>query len=197
MVSVFQVWLADENRTVWLYVSDEGFTLTSVDWLNCEIDYDDKMVVETVNISDLPSKDSDYYELYRECLFEYVKKDCLHSDPTEICISLLPAELYNTMSVGYLQWLHEDERDSVLTDGYKIIEDVYYCPGDPDIIACKKLLDYMHKEMAKMDGSEAEIDAFYSLPISITVGDQKFDTAMSAAMFSGLEDCLKYFIDQY
>lgn len=87
MISVFEVWLPDENRTVFVNVGEEYCTVTTVNHImsDLEIDDFDKITVATLNYK--ASSDStvtnEYFELCRYCLFEYLKKDCKYMGYTE------------------------------------------------------------------------------------------------------------------
>lgn len=80
MVSVFEVWLPDENRTVFVNVGEKYCTITTVNHIMSDIEIDDfdKITVATLNYkeSDDCTVTNEYFKLCRHCLFEYLKKDC-------------------------------------------------------------------------------------------------------------------------
>ena len=76
---------------------------------------------------------------------------------------------------------------------------------EPDAKAAANMLRYLYSQPFMSDVNlnttdEELLDAisldFYALPVSITVGNMNIKLDMSAAVFTGLEDCLKYIIDQ-
>lgn len=77
MVSVFEVWLPDENRTVYVNVGERYCTITTVNHIcnDIQIDDFDKITVDTVSYddNDISSK---YFDMLRYCLFEHLKKHC-------------------------------------------------------------------------------------------------------------------------
>lgn len=76
---------------------------------------------------------------------------------------------------------------------------------EPDAKAAANMLRYLYSQPFMSDVSLSTTDEelfdalandFYDLPVSITVGNMTIKLDMSAAVFTGLEDCLKYIIDQ-
>jgi hypothetical protein len=78
---------------------------------------------------------------------------------------------------------------------------------EPDAKAAANMLRYLYSQPFLSDikpnateEQQALFDAlsndFYDLPVSITVGNMTIKLDMSAAVFDGLDDCLKYIIDQ-
>jgi hypothetical protein len=78
---------------------------------------------------------------------------------------------------------------------------------EPNAKAAANMLRYLHKQPFISDFNpnatdeqqelyDALANDFYDLPVSITVGNMSIKLDMSAAVFSGLEDCLRYIIEQ-
>lgn len=78
---------------------------------------------------------------------------------------------------------------------------------EPDAKAAANMLRYLHSQPFMSDFYpnatdeqqelfDALANDFYALPVSITVGSMTIKLDMSAAVFTGLDDCLKYIIDQ-
>lgn len=78
---------------------------------------------------------------------------------------------------------------------------------EPDAKAAANMLQYLYSQpfMSDLhpnatDEQQELFDAlandFYDLPVSITVGNMTIKLDMSAAVFTGLEECLRYIIDQ-
>ena len=78
---------------------------------------------------------------------------------------------------------------------------------EPNAKAAANMLRYLYSQSflsdIKPNATEEQqelFDAlandFYDLPVSITVGNMTIKLDMSAAVFTGLDDCLRYIIDQ-
>lgn len=79
MVHVSEVWLKDENRTVFVYVGDEDVSMHTVDYIRNDIEVNDydELLVEAANWKNPDfAKCCKYFDIFRECLFEYLKRDC-------------------------------------------------------------------------------------------------------------------------
>ena len=125
MISVFEVWLPDENRTVFVNVGDECCTITTVNHImsDFEIDDFDKITVATLNYkeSDDCTVANKYFELCRYCLFEYLKKDCKYMGYIESLpfIWLLPV-FQQQISDLERQFVEYEYGDYFDTDGYHV-----------------------------------------------------------------------------
>ena len=125
MVSVFEVWLPDENRTVFVNVGEGDCTITTVNHImnDIEIDDFDKITVTTLSYRepDEYAVTNDYFELCRYCLFEYLKKDCMYgcyreSLPYEW---LLPAFKVQVLLIER-QFVEDECSGTFDTDGYHV-----------------------------------------------------------------------------
>ena len=125
MVSVFEVWLPDENRTVFVNVGEGDCTITTVNHImnDIEIDDFDKITVATLSYRepDEYAVTNDYFELCRYCLFEYLKKDCMYgcyreSLPYEW---LLPAFKVQVLLIER-QFVEDECSGTFDTDGYHV-----------------------------------------------------------------------------
>jgi len=78
---------------------------------------------------------------------------------------------------------------------------------EPDAKAAANMLRYLYSQPFISDFKpnatdeqqelfDALANDFYDLPVSITVGNMTIKLDMSAAVFTGLEECLRYIIDQ-
>ena len=63
MVSTFQVWLEDENKTVFLHMNEEGGTLATCDYINHEIEFVEDMMLDNFYAESI-GDDNKYLELY-------------------------------------------------------------------------------------------------------------------------------------
>lgn len=197
MVNITTIFDLTNKKTLYVMINEEGGTLCSADYIRFDVDYDEVDTIDYFSYDTIEPQHC-FFELYQDCWREYAKADFKHfKNYSRVPIKFLPEDLKSQLTSDYIAWCNDESDGCVESNGNNVVIDYNYCPPDPDIIAAKNLLDYMHEAFADADNSQEELDAFYSLQISITVGDKKFDTAMSAAMFTGIEDCLKYFIDQY
>ena len=123
MVSVLEVWLPDENRTVFVNVGEGYCTITTVNHIISDIEIDDfdKITIATLSYRDVDdfTVTNDYFELCRYCLFEYLKKDCMYGCYREA----LPYE-----------WLLPVFKDQVLLIERQFVEDE--CSGTFDTDGC-------------------------------------------------------------
>ena len=125
MISVFEVWLPDENRTVFVNVGEEYCTITTVNHImsDLEIDDFDKITVATLNYkeSDDCTVTNEYFELCRYCLFEYLKKDCKYMGYFELLpfVWLLPVYQQQISSLER-QFVEDEYGDYFETDGYHV-----------------------------------------------------------------------------
>ena len=125
MVSVFEVWLPDENRTVFVNVGEGYCTITTVNHIMSDIEIDDfdKITVATLNYkeSDDCTVTNEYFELCRYCLFEYLKKDCKYMGYTEsLPFVWLPAVYQQQITNKERQYVEEVFGDYFNTDGYTV-----------------------------------------------------------------------------
>ena len=125
MVSVFEVWLPDENRTVFVNVGEGYSTITTVNHImsDLEIDNFDKITVTTLNYteSDDCTVTNKYFELSRYCLFEYLKKDCKYMGYIESLpfVWLLPVYQQQISDVER-QFVKDEHGGCFDTDGYHV-----------------------------------------------------------------------------
>lgn len=126
MISVFEVWLPDENRTVFVNVGEDYCTITTVNHImsDLEIDDFDKITVATLNYkeSDNYTVTNEYFELCRYCLFEYLKKDCKYMGYAESLpfVWLLPV-YQQQISDLERQFVEDECGDCFGTDGYIVV----------------------------------------------------------------------------
>lgn len=87
------------------------------------------------------------------------------------------------------------------------IQELLNSATEPDAKAAANMLQYLYSQPFLSDIkpnatdeqqklSDALANDFYNLPVSITVGNMSIKLDMSAAVFTGLEECLRYIIDQ-
>lgn len=126
MVSSFMIYDSTAKRTLFVLCTEEGGTIATADYIMNDIEYSDDLVIDMANFYELKPTD-DYFELYRECLAEHVKKDCQYFSST-ICVPyiLLADELKNQLSVDYINWHESELGDQFETDGTRIIYNKEY-----------------------------------------------------------------------
>lgn len=125
MISVFEVWLPDENRTVFVNVGEEYCTITTVNHIMSDIEIDDfdKITVATLNYKETDdcTVTNKYFELCRYCLFEYLKKDCKYMGYIESLpfVWLLPVyqQQISDLERQFVEYEYGDYFD---TDGYRV-----------------------------------------------------------------------------
>lgn len=128
MVSIFNVWLEDERRTLAALVNEEGGTLAAVDYVSHDVDYDESMDLQTFTVDDLTTGNH-YFELFKYCWMEYVKKDCKYFKTTyHIPLILLNNDLLATITRHYYNWHIENVGDRFESDGYTIYKEDGYKP---------------------------------------------------------------------
>ena len=125
MVSVFEVWLPDENRTVFVNVGEEYCTITTVNHImsDLEIDDFDKITVATLNYNDSDdcTVTNEYFELCRYCLFEYLKKDCKYMGYTKsLPFAWLLPVYQQQITNKERQYVEDVFGDYFNTDGYRV-----------------------------------------------------------------------------
>lgn len=134
MVGIFEVWLPEKKQTVYVYVNEEGYTTSVVDYIRHELeihDYDE-LTIETGDWGRITGYET-YFELYRHCLNEYIKSDCRYFKYTrQLPQHLLSDELQNQITAEYQQWMEANEYDLFETNGEKIIVSEYYEQDDED-----------------------------------------------------------------
>lgn len=125
MVSVFEVWLPDENRTVFVNVGEGYCTITTVNHIMSDIEIDDfdKITIATLSYRDVDdfTVTNDYFELCRYCLFEYLKKNCKYMGYTEsLPFAWLLPVYQQQISDLERQYVEEVFGDYFNTDGYTV-----------------------------------------------------------------------------
>lgn len=199
MVSTFQVWLEDENKTVFLHMTKEGGTLATCDYINHEIDIVEDMMLENFNV-ELIGDDDKYLELYRYCYFEYLKKDCIKFRTSySVRLIMFPTEYLSNIRNEYIEWHLENIGDCFETNGYELILDPSYVEPDPEILEAKAMLQYMDSVFDEWHEAfdESLNEKFYNLDASVTFGEKTFAIKNCAAIYEAIQSCLKEFIDNY
>lgn len=199
MVSTFQVWLSDENKTLFVHVHEENVTLATCDYINNDIDYDERMQIENVRIEEL-DKANKYFELYRYCVLEYIKRNCKrYNYKVYLTYDMLPDNLQQELTAEYLKWHYENIGNTFETDGYDLFLSEEYIELDPEIIQAQEMLQYMEDVMDEWHNAfdESLNEKFYNLDAIITFGEKTFAIKNCAAIYNAIQSCLKEFINNY
>lgn len=194
MVGIFEVWLPDEKRVVYALTNEEGCTLSVVDYVSNELevhDYDELMI-DSVDWGRTTGHEK-YFELYRHCLNVYTKSDCKYFGYTRgLPYHLLSDELQSQITAEYRQWFEANEYDSFDTDGEKIIVHPDYEPiTDED-----KLLKAV-KELKRWHDTIAGVEEYYNEKYKLEFAGHKIELPFMASSWTGVDDLLKYVIDQW
>lgn len=121
MVSSFMLYDDTAKRTLFMLLTEEGGTIATADYVMQEVEYSNDLIVDMANFDVLQPTD-DYYELYRQCLAEYIKKDCSYNCTTvELRYEMLSDELRSQISDEYLRWHKAEIGNRFETDGKRII----------------------------------------------------------------------------
>lgn len=122
MISVFEVWLPDENRTVFVNIGERYCTITTVNHIcnDVQIDDFDKITVETLSY-DYNDASSKYFDMLRYCLFEHLKKHCK-------CMNYKDDLPFEWLLPVYQEQVRDSERvytenecsGTFATDGYRV-----------------------------------------------------------------------------
>lgn len=128
MVSFDQIWLPDENRTIFATTNEVGSCFYTADVYFGGID--DLEPFEWLSVEcDANIKDHRYYELFRELLHLFAIDDWKYShNTTGLPYVLLTDELQEQVSDHYKHWCENEERIDFETDGEKIVIDANYIP---------------------------------------------------------------------
>jgi len=205
MVSTFEVYLKDENKTVFINVNEEGLSMASVNHIGRGIDYENEMSLNDCGIDDLTEMHQ-YFLLYKECLLEYTKRDCAtYHTKTWLPLRLLSVDLVKQMTPGYIAW-SEENVGMYETDGIILYKDSSYEPpilkkvvSDPQVLKAKMIIKSMDAAMSIWQENSSPIDEadFYDKTTVVGFGDKLAVFNNGAAVYTAIYDAMKYIIDQY
>lgn len=102
MVGFAQVWLPEENRTVFVNVNGEGCSFWPVDAFHGEID--DVTSFADISAMDSSGVDDKYFEVARECMRLFLH----HDGPVELPYAWLPEAVKVQITEEYTEWLQEN-----------------------------------------------------------------------------------------
>lgn len=125
MVSVFQIYLIKDNRTVFVNCGENTASMTTVDYVNhFEPEDYDQITIESVDFScDIDNYGTPviYESVFRYCLFEWIKSDCKHYGyRTGIHYDWLPMAVQMSISDLQKDFVNDECNGTYYTDGYHV-----------------------------------------------------------------------------
>lgn len=162
MVNITDVWLPDENKTVYVYTNEDGCTIATADYIRHCLDVDDcnEFIMDSLYYCDLTAdqiKAHNYFELYRDCIFEFTKQYCKYFKcKRALPYCLLSKEMQSQITAEYRTWFEENVSEKFAIDGDKVILSSGYKPYKPLQTEKEKLVfalwqfKYAHRQLAKV-----------------------------------------------
>lgn len=208
MVGIFEVWLPEKKQTVYVFVNEEGYTMSVVDYIRRELDIHDydELMLEYGDWGRVTGYEK-YFELYRHCLNEYVKSDCKYFKHTsQLSHHMLSDELQSQITEEYNQWMIANEYDAFETDGEKIIINPYYEEPSYDEYdeALQRTLDRLLQDVKDFDKWHADVAADYDVRESlydkdylITLADRSVRIPFNADTWDAMDNLLKRAIEEW
>ena len=194
MVGIHEVWLPAEKRTVYVYTNEEGCTITLVDYIRNEIEADDydEVTLDYVDFGRITGHEK-YFELYRHCFNDYLKKDCQYFKYTRsVQPMLLSDDLQSKISATYLEWLHTEGDDLVETDGEKIVVNEFYQFAED---MGKKL--HTIKEFQQWHNTIAGDEKYYDSWYKLKFADYEVELPFNADVWDAIDTLLKNTIEEW
>lgn len=185
MVGIHEVWLTEENKTVYVYTNEEGCSMVAVDYIRNDLDIDDydELIIDFSDFATMTGHEK-YFELYRHCLNQYTKDDCKYFGYTR-CISyhLLSDELQETVDADYLVWLEAEYDGLVETNGLTTFENALYVQAD-------NLLESI-KEFDRWHETAADVDEFYDRDYTLEFAGHKVTLPYNADVWDAIDTMLE------
>jgi hypothetical protein len=194
MVGIHEVWLPAKNQTVYVFTNEEGYTMSTVDYIRNELDVDDydECMLEYGDWGRVTGHET-YFELYRHCLNEYTKSDCQAFKQTrELPYYLLSDELQSKVTTEYRQWLEAEGIDTIETNGEDIIEREIYVV----IVDDEKVLKPI-REFQRWHDSIAADEKYYDCDYTLTFADKKITLPFVADVWDAVDHMLTNIIENY
>lgn len=213
MVHITDVYNKQSKTMQYVYINEEWLIVSSYDYIRNELpdgtDCDDFMVasIEMQYLTHEPSFDNhrmndlpeDVVELLFDCLTLFIREWCKYTKDNFVCrLDSLPNELYDKVSREYSHWLAENELDPI-TDGYDIIVDPRYTAlleaDTPNGNVAKELQQHLVESIKRLSDDEEEREEFYREKLQIIYCGKLFTFENGADVYNGLEDFVKFIID--
>lgn len=203
MVGISTVWLPQLNQTLYAVVNDECAAIYTVDHIRQDLDINDYDDV-TLDLMYWSAHEytSRYYDLYRDCRFEYLKSDCKacgrnvfldYDELTEDMKGTFSTDMFEYMANNGLQYE---------TDGYKALTPRCIEKADqalePAAQDMQHFISLVEMEYAKVDyDNEADTQRFYDMDVTISFGPHTFKGHNCSAIYEALQACAETFIENY
>lgn len=132
MVGITEVWLPEENRTVFVYVNDHDCVVTPVDFIRKDIDVNDyeESAVDVLDYNELTGAQivqNKYYELYRYCISKFIVDDYKKFKTCNLLpFVLLSDDLQRQVTPEYRIWHEKNVGRLYRTDGIHVMLDGSY-----------------------------------------------------------------------
>lgn len=123
MVSVFQIYLIDQNRTVFVNCGERSAYMTTVDYVNhFDPDDYDEITIEWVDFTQgMSAEICTYYDVFSHCLYEWLKSDCKHYHyRMGIHYCWLPEAVRVQISTQQKDFVEDEMGGDFYTDGYYV-----------------------------------------------------------------------------
>lgn len=188
MVGVFEVRLPEKKQTVYVFVNEEGYTMSVVNYISNELEIDDydELMVEYGDWGRVTGHET-YFELYRHCLNEYTKSDCRYFKYTrQLPHHLLSDELQSQITADYQRWMDSNEYDSFETDGEKIIVNPIYRVASSD----EEMLEAI-KEFKRWHDTIAGCEEYYEEMYKLEIAGHKIELPFMADVFDAVDTMLE------
>lgn len=196
MVGVSTVWLPERKQTVYVFVNEEGYTMSIADYIRNDLDvYDyDELVIAQGDWGRITG-DECYFELYRHCYNEYIKSDCRYFQyHTEVPYMLLSDELQKQVDADYLVWLESEHGRDVETDGFNVFIASDYSDMLCDTAARKDVDDFRswhHDVPSYMHDGTSVFDKDYIIKFA----DKEIRIPFNADTYDAMDTFLKSVVD--
>lgn len=172
MVSVFEVELPLEKRTLYVNVGEYSIGLYTHDFISTEVEFDISCLLYDCTFEEL-KPNSDYFELFKYCVIEYLKKDCKRFDYAgRIPYELLTDEMQQSLDPVYVEWQRNNNMSIFETNGYTVIIDEEYKDLSPDAHKALELMLRMktaYDEWMDNDDDDCK-EKFYDMYATIGFG---------------------------
>lgn len=165
MVSVFQIYLVEQNRTVFVNCGENSASITTVDYVNnFEPDDYDEITIESVDFTEgMSAEICTYYDVLSYCLYEWLKSDCKHYHyRMGVHYCWLPTAVRMQISTEQKDFVEDEQNGSFYTDGYNVYVPTPSDDDDEIPIVCKH--KSLHDTLAACLGrltDKLEVDQFH------------------------------------
>lgn len=188
MVGIFEVWLPERKQTIYVYVNEEGYTMSVVDYIRSDLeihDYDE-LTIECGDWGRVTGHET-YFELYRHCLNVYTKDDCKYFGYTRgLPYHLLSDELQNKVPAGYREWCEAENGDMIDTNG----EDIVVSPAYESTSEEDKMLDAI-KEFKRWHDTTAGVEKYYNEMYKLEFAGHKIELPFMADVWDAVDTMLE------